>query len=465
MTRAADEWTRHSELLRSEVEAGFDQAVRELSDLVRIPSVSWDAFDPAEVHRSAEHVAELARQTGFFERVTIEQSADADGKPGQPAVLAYRPAPPGAPHVVLYAHHDVQPPGDEAEWDSPPFEPVIRDGRLYGRGAADDKAGVLAHLAAIRSLQAVSPEPAIGVTLFIEGEEEFGSRSFDTFLSEHRDVLAADAIVVADSDNPGPDVPALTVALRGNVTFRVRLRTLEHASHSGMWGGAVPDAVMALARLIDSCYDEDGSVAIAGLNRTDMAVRGYDETQLRAETGLIANPIGRGDILSRLWAQPSVTVTGIDVTRVAEASNTLIPAVQARFSVRVAPGQTAQSAWEAVRSHLEANPPFGAELSFDELDLGEPFLVDTAGWAVQLMKSAMTEAWGGDAVESGIGGSIPFISSLAREYPEAQILVTGVEDPHTRAHSPNESLHLGVFKSAILTEALFLAKLSERTAE
>lgn len=443
------------------VTAAFPGAVAELSRLMKIPSVSWEAFDPTRVQESAEQIADLARATGFFERVEIHCAEYEPGTWGQPGVLAYRPAQPGFPHVLLYAHHDVQPPGDEALWDSPAYEPTVVGERLFGRGSSDDKAGVVTHLTTARLLQErFGADYPVGVTMFIEGEEEAGSRSFDQFLRDHRDLLAADAIVVADSDNVDVVTPALTVALRGNVTFRLSVRTLEHANHSGMFGGAVPDAPMAFIRLINSCWAEDGSVAIAGLATAELAEIPYDEDQLRHETGLVAKPIGNGPLTTRLWGKPTVTVTGMNLPSVAEASNTLIPEVSARISVRVAPGQRAEDAWNAVRTHLEANAPWGAELNFSEVDLGEPFLVNADGPYVAQMKQALADGWGVEPAEIGIGGSIPFIASLAEQFPSAEILVTAVGDPLSRPHSPNESQHLGVFKKAMVSELLFLSRLA-----
>lgn len=453
--------------LREAVAAGFPSALAHLSGLVRIPSVSWDGFDPAHVRASAERVAELARELGVFEKVDVVQlpvSESGSDALGQPAVVASRPAQGGKPTILLYAHHDVQPPGSDDDWDSEPFEPTLRGDRLYGRGAADDKAGVVAHLAAIRAFTEVLGDPEIGIVLYVEGEEEFGSRSILTFLDEYRDTFDADVIVVADSGNWSTDVPAITVGLRGAVAFNLRVTTLEHASHSGMFGGAVPDGMFAAIRMLNSLWNPDGSVAVEGMTSHEAETPAYDEAQLRAETGLLpgASPIGEGTILSRIWNKPSITVTGIDAPSIREASNTLVPSVRVRVSARVAPGQRAQDAYEALIAHLKANAPFGAELEVDGLDVGEPFLVDTSGWALADAREVLEEAFGHPTVEMGAGGSIPFIAQLAERFPAAQILVTGVEDPDSRAHSPNESLHLPSLQHAILAEALLLARLSER---
>ena len=464
----SNEHTEAERRVRASVEDGMPSTVADLAALVRIPSVSWSAFDQLHVDASAAAVAALFEGTGAFERVEIRQAAVAEGgELGRPAVLATRAAKNGRPTVLLYAHHDVQPQGDEAHWDTPPFEPTVRGDRLYGRGAADDKAGVMTHVATVRALvEALGADFDLGLAAFIEGEEEFGSRSFAAFLQENADALAADVIIVADSDNVDIDTPGLTVSLRGNVTFRLTVSTLAHASHSGMYGGAAPDAMLALTRLLATLHDENGSVAVDGFaSRVDAAEPpAMTDQQLRSDAALLegVTPIGTGPILSRLWSQPTVTVTGIDAPSVANASNTLLPSVAVRISARVAPGQPAREAFSALERHLRAHAPFGAHIAIDDVDTGDPFLVDKNGWAAAEAKRAMADAWGREAVETGIGGSIPFIADLVREFPDAQILVTGVEDPDTRAHSPNESLHLGVFKRAILAEALLLARLDRR---
>jgi len=451
--------------LAAAVQAGLPVAIAELGRLVRIPSVSWDGFDSDEVQKSAEVVRELLEALKFFDSVEISRAPIDDKRLGQPAVLATRAARNGRPTILLYAHHDVQPPGDPQHWESAPFEPTVRGDRLYGRGAADDKAGVAAHISAIRAvIKVIGEEMDLGVVVFIEGEEEFGSRSFGAFLTQHRSQLNADVIVIADSDNWNAATPSLTVGLRGNVTFKLRVSTLGHAVHSGMFGGAAPDAMLATIALLATMHDADGAVAVAGLHSRQAPLPDYEPARLIEDAALLdgVTPIGRGPVLSRLWNQPAITVTGIDAPTVVNASNTLVPSVTVKLSARVAPGQSAADAFIAIEAHLYKHAPFGAHLEFMDIDRGDPFLVDTTGWAVDAAKAAMTAGWGVEPIETGIGGSIPFISQLAEEFPAAQILITGVEDPDSRAHSPNESLHLGVFRRAILSEAILLEKLNRR---
>jgi acetylornithine deacetylase/succinyl-diaminopimelate desuccinylase-like protein len=279
--------------LRSRLTELMPQVRRDLEDLVRIQSVSADPARKAEVQRSADAVAELLRAEGF-EEVKVVTAAD-DGF--APAVLAKLPAQPGQPTVLLYAHHDVQPENDPAEWDSPPWEPTERNGRLYGRGAADDKAGIMAHIAAIRAL---GDDLRVGVTMFIEGEEEVASATLPALLDQHQDYLRCDTIVIADSGNWDIGVPALTTTLRGAIRCDLEIRTMTHAVHSGMWGGLVPDALMTLARVISSLYDESGGVAVAGLHSGPAEDVDYPEARLRAESGALPQ-VDPGSARAVLW--------------------------------------------------------------------------------------------------------------------------------------------------------------------
>ncbi len=446
-----------SDDIRAQVQQLLPALRRDLEDLVRIESVSADPARAGEVQRSAEAVAALFRAEGF-DSVEIV-SARPDG--GAPAVIAHKRGPEGAPTVLLYAHHDVQPENDHAEWDSAPFEPTERGERLYGRGAADDKAGIAAHLGAVR---AFGDDLPVNVTLFIEGEEEVGSESLPDLLAQHRDALAADVIVIADSGNWDIGVPALTTSLRGLVRADVEVRTLTHAVHSGMWGGLVPDALIALSRLIASFHDDEGNLLVEGLYAGPAADVEYPEERLQAESGVQPGVQwnGSGPVVERLWTKPALSITGLDAPKVDGASNTLVAAARAKVSMRIAPGDTAENAVECLRRHCEQHVPWGAQLTFTVVDTGEATAIEATGPAYDAARAAFTEAWDGTApVDMGVGGSIPFIAEFLETFPDASVLVTGVEDPDTRAHGANEGLHLAEFERVVLAEALLLRNLAQ----
>jgi acetylornithine deacetylase/succinyl-diaminopimelate desuccinylase-like protein len=430
----------------------------DLERLVRIPSVSADPGAGPHLKASAHEIAALLRRAGLPEVEVLAVPG------GQPAVLGRRAGPPGAPTVLLYAHHDVQPPGDPAAWDSPPFEPAERDGRLYGRGAADDKAGIAVHLAALR---AHGDQLPVGVTVLVEGEEETGSPTLAQFLKTYAGRIPADVVVLADSTNWAAGVPSLTTSLRGGANVTVELRTLRHGIHSGLYGGPVPDALTALCRLLATLHDEVGDVAVTGLAR-GQAGHGPEltEAQLRADAGLLdgVRLTGTGSLPERLWMRPSISVIGIDAPPVEAASNTLVPVARARVSMRVAPGDDAKRARAALVAHLRSHAPWGARVTVQLGSAAEPFLARIGGTAYQAARWALSEAWGAPAVDIGMGGSIPFIAAFAEVQPEAEILITGVEDPDTRAHGANESLHLAVFERASLAEALLLSRLAAAAA-
>jgi acetylornithine deacetylase/succinyl-diaminopimelate desuccinylase-like protein len=426
----------------------------DLERLVRIPSVSADPDAAPQLWASASEVASLLRGVGLSE-VDVVTAGDS-----RPAVLGSRLGPPGAPHVLLYAHHDVQPPGAAADWDSDPFEPAERDGRLYGRGTADDKAGVAVHLAALRAH--VDGGLPVGVTVLVEGEEEIGSPALRDFLAAYAERLRADVVVFADAGNWSTEVPALTTTLRGGTNLVVEVRTLDHGLHSGMFGGPVPDALTALCRLLATLHDENGDVAVPGLVRGTSTSPDLDEDQLRAEAGLLdgVRLTGTGRLADRVSAAPALAVIGLDAPPVAGASNTLIPVARAKVSLRVAPGDDADAARDALAAHLRDHAPWGAQVRVEAGGAAAPFTARTGGQAYRCARSALETAWGTPAVLAGAGGSIPFVTGYAGLFPDAEILITGVEDPDTRAHGANESLHLATFERACLAEALLLRNLA-----
>jgi acetylornithine deacetylase/succinyl-diaminopimelate desuccinylase-like protein len=447
MTKSTDE-------IRAAVRAVLPSIRADLEDLVRIPSVSRQPEHAEDVRRSAEATASLFRGEGFDDVRILSAGG------GAPAVVARRPAPEGAPTVLLYAHHDVQPVGDPSLWQTDPFEPTERGDRLYGRGAADDKAGIAAHLAAIRALGDDLP---VGVTVLVEGEEEIGSPTLEDFLGEYSDLLAADVIVIADSGNWDIGQPALTTSLRGMIDCFVEVRTLDHAVHSGMWGGAIPDAVTTMMRLLATLHDDEGTVAVEGLHSGPAAEVDYPMDRLRRESGIAegVDLIGTGSVVERLWTKPSITTIGMDITPTDTASNTLIAAVKAKLSIRLAPGDDAKRAMRLVEEHLRTHVPWGAQLTFTPGELGQPTQIDATGPAYDAARAAFKEAWDGvEPVDMGVGGSIPFIAAFTEAFPQASVLVTGVEDPDTRAHGANEGLHLAEFERVCLAEALLLTNLA-----
>ncbi|GEL18784.1 M20/M25/M40 family metallo-hydrolase [Pseudonocardia asaccharolytica] len=436
------------------VAAELPAARADLEHLVRIPSIWADPAHAQNTRRSAEAVAELARAAGAASVRVVA----ADG--GAPAVIARWPAPEGRPTVLLYAHHDVQPTGGDERWTSPPFEPTERDGRLYGRGAADDKAGVMTHLAVLR---AYGGRPPVGVTLFIEGEEESGSPTLTALLREHHAELACDVIVIADAANPAVDVPALTTSLRGLVDVVVEVAMLERPVHSGVYGGPVGDALTALCVALGSLHDEKGEVAIPGLVRSGSDAPDVDETTFRADVGLLngVELLGTGTVPDRVCYRPAVAVLGIDAPRVDEAANVLLPRARAMVSLRLAPGEDTAAAQRALSEHLKAHVPWGAQVTVTPgTGVAEPVSLESTGTAYDAARRAFAAAYGNPAVEMGIGGSIPFIPEFARTFPGAEVLVTGVGDPASRWHGIDESLHLVMFGRGVLAEAYLLAALA-----
>ncbi|WP_326552058.1 dipeptidase [Micromonospora sp. NBC_01813] len=439
--------------LRAAVARELPGVRADLERLIRIPGIAFDGFDHSHVERSAQAVAELARGCGLDVQVVRAG--------GQPAVIGRRPAPPGAPTVLLYAHHDVQPVGDLSLWTSDPFEPVERDGRLYGRGAADDKAGVMAHIAALR---AYGEDVPVGVVLFVEGEEEYGSESLSRLLDEHRDALAADVIVIADSANWDIGVPALTTSLRGMVSCFVEVRTLRQAVHSGMFGGPVPDALTALCRLLATLHDDAGDVAVPGLVGRSGAAVDLPEQRLRDEAGMVDGVrfTGTGALTDRLWTKPALAVLGIDAPATDGAPNALVPAARAKLSLRLAPGDDPAKAYAALTAHLQAHAPWGAQVAVSLESDGDACVIDATGPYFDAARAAFAAAWDGtEPVEIGVGGSIPFIATFQEMFPAAAILVTGVEDPYAGAHGPNESLHLGEFERVCLAETFLMTAVAD----
>jgi acetylornithine deacetylase/succinyl-diaminopimelate desuccinylase-like protein len=434
--------------LRAAVAADMPRLMEMLSDLVRLESVSAHGHDPARVRDAAERILAMVEAAGFSNGQLLESGV------GHPAVFAEIPAPDGAPTLLLYAHYDVQPTGPIEEWETGPFEPFEKDGRLYGRGASDDKAGIVMHLGAIA---AYGDDLPVGVQIFFEGEEEAGSEGLPVILERYADLLKPDVIVIGDGGNWQVGVPGMLTSLRGVVGVKIELRTLVSAVHSGQYGGVVPDALMAMSRLLATLHNDDGTVAIDGLVDEELEdAQPVPEEMARVLTGAVdgLDLIGKGSIPSRLWSRPAVSILAIDAPPVAEAINQLVPVARAKVSMRIPPGQDAQSALDALKGHLKANVPWGASLSFFYEETGEATTLDTDNYAVKAWKEAFQEAYGTETVEMGAGGSIPFIATFAELFPGAPILVIGCGDPTSAIHAPNESQDLGDVEKATLAEAI-----------
>lgn len=446
-------WRMHGDLT-ARVHDLFPSLTEMLADLVRIPSVSAHGYPAEEVRRSAEHVAGILRDSGFSNVELLELEG------AHPAVFGEIPGPEGAPTVLLYAHHDVQPPGPAEEWRTGPFEPFIADGRMYGRGVSDDKAGIVMHLGAVAAFDGKLP---VGVKVFFEGEEEIGSAHLGGFLDRYAELLAADVIVIGDSGNWRVGQPALTTSLRGLVSCVVEVRTAANAVHSGMYGGAFPDALTTLARLLATLHDEEGNVAVSGLVAYEADPLDLTEEEVRDQMGTVPglHSIGDGGLTSRLWTKPAISVLAVDAPPIAEAINQLVPVARAKVSMRIAPGQDPSAAMNALRAHLLENVPWGADITFVSSEMGSAFHLAISGPAPTAWKEAMREVWGTEVVEMGVGGSIPFVADFSNRYPDAAILLTGPGDPTSAVHAPNESQHLGDLEKSVLAEAMALALLAE----
>jgi acetylornithine deacetylase/succinyl-diaminopimelate desuccinylase-like protein len=443
--------------LRHRIAAGMSRTSEELASLVRIPSIGHPGYDPAHVRASAEATRDILIGAGVADAHLVEL----DG--GHPAVAGHISGPAGAPTVLLYAHHDVQPEGPADEWKSPPFEPEVRDGRMYGRGSSDDKAGIVVHSAALRGLGAhEGAQLPVTIKVIVEGEEECSTEHLPELVEGHRDLLEADVAVIADGGQYRNGVPTLGTSIRGVTDCVVEVRVLERAQHSGAFGGAVPDALTALCRMLATLHDDEGNVAIEGLARFSWEGASVSEEEVRDEAGVLQSVrmIGTGPIADRLFSGPAVSVLGIDAPRVAESSNQLVASARARVSLRLAPGDDARTARDKLVAHLEAAAPWGVEVEIHANEAGQGYIVDpgSAGYAVA--KEALKLAWGREVVEIGSGGSIPLVPMLVDAFPGLAVLIWGAGDDTSYYHSIDESVDLVQIETLAVAEALLIRDLA-----
>ncbi|MFI6369891.1 dipeptidase [Streptomyces sp. NPDC050546] len=426
----------------------------ELTELVAFRSVAdFDQFPRSESEGAARWIADALGAEGFQDVALL------DTPDGTQSVYGYLPGPAGAKTVLLYAHYDVQPPLDEAGWTTPPFELTERDGRWYGRGAADCKGGVIMHLLALRALKANGGVP-VHVKVIVEGSEEQGTGGLERYAEEHPDLLEADTVVIGDAGNFRVGLPTVTSTLRGMTLVRVSVDTLAGNLHSGQFGGAAPDALAALIRVLDSLRAEDGSTTVEGL-ASDTAWEGlqYDEEQFRQDAKVLdgVELIGSGTVADRIWSRPAVTVLGIDCPPVVGATPSVQSSARALISLRVPPGVDAGTATKLLQAHLESHTPWGARVSTEQIGEGQPFRADTTSPAYQAMASAMAVAYPGQEMQyAGQGGSIPLCNTLASLYPRAEILLIGLSEPEAQIHAVNESVSPEELERLSVAEALFL---------
>jgi len=441
--------------LRQRVHDDQQRSIDELSRLVRIPSIAFPDYDDQPVRDSAAASAEILEASGFTGVRVIELP---DGV-GHPAVFGEVRGPAGAPTVLFYAHHDVQPEGPVDQWSSPPFEPEVRGGRLYGRGSSDDKCGVVAHAGAMRAWDG---SPPVTVKVIVEGEEEASTAHLPFLIEGHKDLLAADVIAVADGGNWRTGIPALETSIRGVVDCRVTVRVLDIAVHSGAYGGVIPDALSSIARMLATLHDDDGNVAIEGLVVGEWDGVQMSEDDLRDGTPIRPGValIGSGTMSERLWAKPAVSVLGVDAPRVREASNQLVPVATAKVSLRIPPQEDPLRARDLLERHLREHAPWGVEVTVDQGEAGHGLRIPSGGPAYGAMRRAMHAAYGRENVEIASGGSVPLVPALSKTFPEAEILIYGASDEKSQYHSIDESVDLGDLERTTLAEALLLAELA-----
>ncbi|GCB94339.1 dipeptidase [Streptomyces noursei] len=441
----------HASALESTVDALMDDVCADLKRLAAIPSIAFPGFSPEPVLRARDVVVELLRAAG------VRDIGELNLPDTAPVVTATVPPPtPDAPTVLLYAHYDVQPPGDERPWESPPFEPTEIEGGLRARGVADCKANLMVHIGALR---AFGGRPPVGIKIVFEGQEEYGS-AFDAYPPTDPAAFACDAMIIADTGNIRPGTPTLTTALRGSVDVLVEVRTLDAGLHSGEYGGVAPDALLVLIKALATLHDVHGDVAVEGLRREPWGGPALTEDAFRDLVGVSRGMplLGSGGLGERLWSGPALTVVGLDAPSVDHGAAAVVPHARAKLNLRVHPRQDPREAQDALIRHLRRLRPFGIPLTVTPGDTGPGYEAATDGPAYRAARSALHRAWGAEPVHAASGGSIPLVNGLAAAAPGAEVLLFGAEDNLCRLHGPNERVLYSELRGALLAEALFFAE-------
>ncbi|PKV89367.1 M20/M25/M40 family metallo-hydrolase [Streptomyces sp. TLI_146] len=440
--------------LETRVDGLMDGLRADLERLAAIPSIAFPGFPPEPVQQAHDVVAQLLRDAGVphVERLDLPDTA--------PVVYGQIPAPtPDAPTVLLYGHYDVQPPGDRALWLSPPFEPTPVEGGLRARGIADDKSNVIAHLGMLRVYDG---RPPVGVKIVIEGQEEYGS-AFDTYPPTDPERFACDAMVIADLGNLRPGTPTLTTGLRGAAEVTVEVRTLDEPRHSGEFGGAAPDALLALLKALATLHDVHGDVAVEGLRREPWTGTTYTEEEFRSLAGVREGLplIGSGSLGERLWSGPAITVIGLDAPAVEHAASAVVPYARAKLNLRFHPLQDPREAQRKLVDHLRALRPFGIPLTVTPGDTGPGYEAATGGPAYRAALTALKEAWGEEASYVATGGSIPLVNGLAKAAPGAEVLLFGAQDSMCNLHAPNERVLFSELRNTVIAMSAFVREYAE----
>ncbi len=433
-----------------------EDIIRGLADLVAVQSISTDGEHGAEIERTAALTCDQMREAGLSNVEVLKVGSSLPYAYGE-----WLEAGPDKPTVFLYAHHDVQPVNFIEKWQSDPWKLTRRDGRLFARGAADDKGAISAFLGAIAAYRKTGNNLPVNIKMVVEGEEEVGSKNLMKFFDVHRKKLQSDVIVVCDTENIEVGLPCITYSLRGIVALLVEVTTAQIPVHSGMAGGAVPDAALALNVVLSKLFAPKQPLPVPGLydsvrpltdkEKTAFRKLPWDDAKFRKELGVLpgcefAMEAGLG-VYEQTWRRPSATVIAQEASSIKGASNQVLPKASAIVSCRIVPDQKPADVVKQMQAYLSANPPYGCEVKVTQHGAGcDWWMTDPNGPAFEAALAALRVGFDRDPVGIGCGGSIGFVGPLAELFGGAPALLVGIEDPASNAHAPNESLHEGDFK-------------------